>query len=60
MKRDAEEMARRLNIRLLDHLPEGWRVLKGALTAPVGYVWVCNRKSILRGEYEHALMKEGI
>lgn len=52
-------MARRLNIRLLDRLPEGWRVLKGALTAPVGYVWVCNGKSILRGEYEHALMKEG-
>lgn len=45
-------------IRVLDHLPEGWRYLEGATTAPLGYRWACNNKSRFGGEYRHALVKE--
>lgn len=44
----------------IDHIPDGWRKVKGALTAPIGWVWYCNGKSRFSGnkEYEHALVPE--
>lgn len=45
-------------IRVLDRLPEGWRYLDGATTAPLGYRWACNNKSRFGGEYRHALIRE--
>ena len=45
---------------VLDKIPDGWAVLDGALTAPRGYVWVCNRKSRWGGEYRHALALEKV
>ena len=46
-----------VGVKILDTLPEGWKELKNATTAPVGYKWVYNRKSHFSGEYEHALLK---
>ena len=43
---------------VLDKVPDGWVVLDRALTAPRGYVFVCNRKSRWGGEYRHALVPE--
>jgi hypothetical protein len=45
---------------VLDKVPDGWVVLGGALTAPRGYVFVCNRKSRWGGEYRHALVPEKV
>lgn len=44
-------------IKILTELPEGWVINRDATTAPSGYVWVNNKKSLFGGEYEHALMK---
>ena len=43
--------------KILNELPKGWRLIKGAQTAPVGYVWVNNNKSRFSKEYQHALLK---
>lgn len=44
--------------RVLDHLPDGWRYLDGASTAPLGHRWACNGRSRFGGEYRHALVRE--
>ena len=49
---------REQGVRVLDTPPEGWRVRVGALTAPNGYVWYYNGKSLFSDEYESALVKE--
>lgn len=46
-------------VRKLDSLPEGWRVMDGALTQPNGWVWANNGKSIESGKRETALVREG-
>ena len=38
-------------------LPEGWKINHGATTAPNGYAWINNGKSLFGGEYRHALLK---
>ena len=43
--------------RIVRRMPEGWSVIKGALTAPPGYVWIHNGKSLFEGEYKSALIK---
>lgn len=43
-----------------DKMPEGWKEIKGASTAPNGYVWIWNRKSIFRKDFRHALLKTRI
>jgi hypothetical protein len=40
-----------------DEMPDGWRVLHGAMTAPNGYIWIWNGKSVFTKEYRHALLK---
>lgn len=40
-----------------DHLPDGWRVIDGANTAPNGYAWICNNEPRFGDKYEHGLMK---
>ena len=37
--------------------PRGWKRIHGALTAPYGYVWIYNSKSVFSEEYKHALLK---
>lgn len=44
-------------IRVFETIPEGWRILDGATTAPRGYAWISNGKSHFGGEYQHALYK---
>jgi hypothetical protein len=41
----------------LRHHAEGWKEIRGATTAPSGYVWIYNGKSIFSKEYRHALLK---
>ena len=41
-----------------DTLPEGWRRVKGATTAPVGWYWANNGKGLFSKEYEHGLVRE--
>lgn len=53
-------------VRVYKHLPEGWRVLKGTLTQPVGTEWASNGEPVFkRGrdgkmhknpKYKHALV----
>ena len=44
-------------VKVYDSLPKGWKVNVGATTAPNGYAWISNGKSLFGGEYEHALLK---
>lgn len=44
------------NVEILDKIPEGWKVRKGATTAPRGYVWIWNVKSLFSGEYRATLV----
>lgn len=44
-------------IKHYESIPIGWKVIKGATTAPLGYVWISNGKSRFSGEYEHGLLK---
>ena len=45
---------------VLDHVPEGWKVVGGCTNAPAGYRFINNNKSRFGGEYQHALVKEDI
>lgn len=43
------------------HIPDGWRELESATTAPDGWVWFCNGKSRFANkgrDYRHALVPE--
>jgi hypothetical protein len=39
-------------------MPDGWKKIIGAQTAPSGYVWINNRKSIFDEGYQKALLKK--
>lgn len=43
--------------KVFTEMPDGWRVLTGATTAPIGYKWIANRTSIFTKEYQQALLK---
>ena len=51
------EGGERVMVRVLDALPEGWRYIEGALTAPTGFRWACNGKSRFSPGYRHALVR---
>ena len=38
-------------------MPKGWKVDRGATTAPRGYTWVNNGKSMFGGQRRTALIK---
>ena len=44
-------------VKVLNEMPNGWRFIQGATTAPRGYIWVNNGKSFFSKEYKHALLK---
>lgn len=44
---------------IYNDIPDGWDFIKGALTAPKGYEWISNGKSIFSGERQTALLKRG-
>lgn len=43
-----------------DEIPEGWKRLEGATTAPRGYVIIYNGKSLFGGERRMALVPEDV
>lgn len=43
---------------VIDKLPDGWGKIEGALTAPKGYVWVNNKKSLWDKDYQQAIIKK--
>lgn len=45
---------------VLDHVPEGWKVIGGATAHPSGYRWINNNKSRFGGEYKQALVPEDV
>lgn len=45
------------NTPILNELPEGWKFNPRATTAPVGYMWAWNGKSLFSNEYRHAVIK---
>ena len=45
------------DVPVYDEMPEGWKEIEGALTAPNGYVWIWNCKSRFSKEFRHALLK---
>ena len=45
---------------LFDKMPTGWSVCVGATTSPIGYVWICNNKSLFDGIRKHGLLKEKV
>lgn len=42
----------------LVEVPEGYKKIKGATTAPRGYSWYSNGKSKFSGEYRSVLVKD--
>lgn len=45
-------------IEYLDKPPKGWKKNEGATTAPLGYDWYTNGKSLLKGERKSILVKD--
>lgn len=41
-----------------NEIPDGYSVLVGALTAPVGYTWYHNNESYFNGKRRHILVKD--
>ena len=45
-------------------MPKGWKIIKGTMTQPVGYVWISNGMSLFAKDengnrlYKYALIKE--
>ena len=46
-------------IEIFEEVPKGWVVCEGAMTQPIGYVWICNNKSLFGGSRKHGLLKVG-
>lgn len=58
MKKGNIEYWKQQGIKILDKAPDNWVVVKNAQTAPNGYKWYSNGKSLFSGEREHCLVKE--
>lgn len=43
--------------RYIKEVPKGWKELKNATTAPIGFSWFWNSKSLFSKEYEAILVK---
>lgn len=47
----------KFEVDLYSSLPQGWKEDKGATTAPVGFAWINNGKSLIKGERKSGLIK---
>lgn len=45
---------------VFDKVPDGWKVLNGAVNHPKGLRWISNGKSRFGGDYERALVPEEV
>lgn len=52
------QFSKRHNVEVYQHMPPDYSVLPGASTAPVGSVWISNRKGRFGGERKTALLLE--
>ena len=52
------EFAELNNVSVFAEMPKGWGVIKGAMTAPKGSIWISNQKSMFSGERETGLLLE--
>lgn len=56
-KTDAiNKFAEERSVEVVKELPKGWKILKYALTAPRGAVWISNRKPIKSDERKNGLL----
>ncbi|MDE5722189.1 MAG: hypothetical protein K2I30_05575 [Clostridia bacterium] len=53
-----EGLSSEYKVKVLKRLPKDWTPIKGALTAPRGYIWVSNNKSLFGGKRKSALVKD--
>lgn len=53
-----EGLSGEYKVKVLKRQPKGWTAIKGAMTAPRGYIWVSNNKSLFGGERKTALIKD--
>lgn len=60
MKNNTDQQAVVSGTEVLDYVPEGWRVIGGAVTHPPGLRWIDNRRSRFNGERERALVPEEV
>ena len=44
-------------IEVVNNIPNGWKILEGATTAPKGYKWIYNNKSLFSKKRKKALLK---
>lgn len=56
--RNVKEYANKNNIELFTELPNGWQILKNAMTAPVGSLLIDNMESFRSGKRKTALLME--
>ncbi|WP_252251146.1 hypothetical protein [Clostridium sp. VAP52] len=54
--RKIREYAKEHNIDIYKSIPTGWNVLNGALTAPIGTVWISNEESFRSGNTKRAIL----
>ena len=46
-------------VEIFEEIPKGWVACKNAMTMPIGYVWICNNKTLFDGSRKHGLLKVG-
>ena len=46
-----------MGVKIFTSMPDGWKDIKGALTAPNGYKWIFNGCSLFTDDYRQALLK---
>lgn len=45
-------------IKVYKRMPKDWKEDKGATTAPIGYKWITNGKSLFKGQRKCGFIKE--
>lgn len=48
--------AKERKVKIFDDLPNEWKILKSAMTAPIGAAWISNMKPFKSGEMERGLL----
>lgn len=57
MNKYAVEYWKEKRIEIFKEIPNGWVICEGAMTQPIGYVWISNNKSFFDGTRKHGLLK---
>lgn len=51
-------IGKKKGVDVYDTMPQGWKEVTNAQTAPIGYIWISNNKSHFCGERKSALLLE--